>query len=97
MFQVSRRWLVLTALAGGLTIVLGLTLAWLNIERMDLAYGLKRQQTRLQELEDHVAKLRVERDNLLAPYRLERLAREYGLKSPAGGQMRKVEQSHGPE
>ena len=50
-----------------LTIVLGLALVWVNIERVDLAYELKTLERELQEKQDQHSKLQVERHFLLAP------------------------------
>ncbi len=97
MQQMNRSWMLLTGVAGGLTLMLGIFLVWLNIERTDLAYGLKNKQNEVQKLEDHVAKLRVERDNLIALYRLERLAPKYDLKVPAAGQVRRAGNENGQE
>jgi len=93
----NRRWMLLTGVSGLLTIVLGLSLVWLNIERMDLAYELKRLNSQARELDDHAAKLRVERDNLLAPYRIKKLAEEYGLQAPRAGQVRRAGAGNGQE
>lgn len=91
----NRRWMLLTGLGGLLTIMLGMSLVWLNIERMDLAYDLKRLNSQAKELDDHAAKLRVERDNLLAPYRIKKLAENYGLHVPKAGQVRRAGAGHG--
>lgn len=91
----SKRWMLLISFSGVITVVLGLTLAWLNIERTDLAYGLKTMQGEAKELEDHVAKLRVERDNLLAPYRLEKMAEKLGLDAAKAGQIRRMGRDDG--
>lgn len=91
----NRRWMLLIAVSGVVTLVLGMSLVWLNIERVDLAYELKRLKSQARELDDHASKLRVERDNLLAPYRLEKLADEFGLHVPKAGQMRRAGLNHG--
>lgn len=91
----NTRWMLLTGVSGLLTLVLGMSLVWLNIERMDLAYELKRLKSAAQELEDHAAKLRVERDNLLAPYRLENMVEKFGLRTPQAGQVRRMGAEHG--
>jgi len=61
------------------SLILGLSLVWCNIERMDLAYDLKTNQMILDEKTALLAKLEVERGNLLSPYRLRQKAEEYGL------------------
>ena len=91
----GRRWMLITSVSGVVTVALGLTLAWLNIERTDLAYGLKSLQSQAKDLEDHAAKLQVERDNLLAPYRMEKMAKELGLGDAKSGQVRRVGRDDG--
>jgi uncharacterized protein with NRDE domain len=65
-----------------------MTLVWLNIERVDMAYGFKELQQELERRESLASKLRVERDNLVAPYRLRNKAAEYGMGPARSGQMR---------
>ena len=72
------------------SLVLGLTVVWLNIERMELAYGLKKLQVGLDESRDLMAKLQLEKDNLVSPYDLRRKAEEYGLGPAQAGQIRRV-------
>lgn len=74
------------AIAGAL--VLGLSSVWLNIERMDLAYDLNKLEKELASRTALVAKLELERNNLISPYRLKRLAATYGLQPVGPGQMR---------
>ena len=76
--------LVFTAL------VLGLCLVWLNIERVDMAYDMRRLGKQYDEKAMLTAKLEIERENLMAPQRLRRLARELGLAPARTGQIRKV-------
>jgi cell division protein FtsL len=63
-------------------------LVWCNLERTGLAYEYRELHQRLEEAEVHVAKLEVERDNLVSPARLERLAARYGLKPPEADDIR---------
>lgn len=72
-------------------LVLGLTCVWLNIERVDAAYGLKQLQSQVDATEAHRDKLLVERDKLVSPYRLRGLAEEYGLGPAAPGQVRRMD------
>lgn len=67
---------------------LGLGAVWLNIERMDLAYDLRKMETSLDRKEDLVSKLGVERDSLASPDRLRQLAARYGLNRADQGQVR---------
>lgn len=74
------------AIAGAL--ILGLSSVWLNIERMDLAYDLNKLEKELANRTALVSKLELERNNLISPYRLKRLASMYGLVPVGPGQMR---------
>ncbi|NJB67759.1 hypothetical protein GGQ74_001399 [Desulfobaculum xiamenense] len=74
-----------------LSLLLGLVMVWCNIERMDLAYNLKEQQDTLEEREALVAKLEVERDNLLSPHGLRQLAEELGLGPASPGRIRRLD------
>ncbi len=75
---------VLTLLA------LGLGLTWVNIERVDMAYELKRIQTEIDSQEALISKLEVERNTLLTPERLRILATQYGLTQARPGQIRRL-------
>ncbi len=70
-------------------LILGLVSVWLNIERVDKAYELRRMERELDEKLALAAKLEVERDNLLSPLRLRRLAEKYGFGPASQGQIRK--------
>ena len=74
------------------SLALGLTLVWLNIERMDMAYGLKVLQTEMDEKDALADKLVLERNNLVAPYRLRQLAQEYNMEPAGSGRIRRMEQ-----
>ncbi|WFS61982.1 hypothetical protein LF599_15125 [Pseudodesulfovibrio thermohalotolerans] len=81
-------WMVLGLL--GMALFLGLGAVWLNIERMDLAYDLRKMEQSLGRKEDLAAKLTVERNNLVSPYRLKKLAGRLGLEVAAPGQIRRI-------
>lgn len=70
------------------TIILGLALVWVNIERVDLAYELKTLERELQEKQDQNSKLQVERHYLMAPATLRARAEVAGLRPPARDQIR---------
>jgi|JTFP01.1.fsa_nt_gb cell division protein FtsL len=70
------------------TIILGLGLVWVNIERVDLAYELKTLERELQEKQDQNSKLQVERHYLLAPATLRARAEKAGLRPPGRDQIR---------
>lgn len=74
------------AIAGAL--LLGLSSVWLNIERMDLAYDLNKLEKELASRTALASKLELERNNLISPYRLKRLAEMYRLVPVGPGQMR---------
>ena len=74
------------AIVGAL--LLGLSSVWLNIERMDLAYDLNKLEKELGARTSLASKLELERNNLISPYRLKRLATVYGLVPVGPGQMR---------
>lgn len=74
------------AIAGAL--VLALSSVWLNIERMDLAYDLNKLEKELAGRTALASKLELERNNLISPYRLKRLAEMYRLVPVGPGQMR---------
>lgn len=85
-----------------LTLMLGMASVWLNIERVDLGYGLRNLERTLDAEMETLAKLEVERDNLLSPYRLQLLAKKFGLGPVKAGQVRqarlpKLEQTKGTE
>lgn len=75
-----------------LTIVLGLALVWVNIERVDLAYELKSLERELQEKQDQHSKLQVERHFLLAPASLRARAESAGLRPPHRDQIRTLQE-----
>ncbi|ACS78764.1 MULTISPECIES: hypothetical protein [Maridesulfovibrio] len=77
------------ALTMGSALILGLVSVWLNIERVDRAYELRRMEKRLDEQEALAAKLEVEKNNLLSPIRLRELAKEYGFGPASQGQIRR--------
>jgi cell division protein FtsL len=67
----------------GLVLALGLCLGlvWVNTEKVDISYDLKRLKDSIYQASDLNAKLRVEYNHLLAPERLQRLAKEQGLQA----------------
>ncbi|MDP2847460.1 MAG: hypothetical protein Q8O35_04625 [Humidesulfovibrio sp.] len=79
-----------TAFCGviAIALVLGLSSVWLNIERMDLAYDLNKLEKELANRTALVSKLELERNNLISPYRLKKLAAMYGMVPVGPGQMR---------
>lgn len=74
------------------TIILGLGLVWVNIERVDLAYELKTLDRELQDKQEQNSKLQVERHYLLAPATLRDRAEKAGLRPPRRDQIRTVQE-----
>ena len=73
---------------GLITMFLGLSLVWVNIELVDLSYSIKKLQATLQEQKDLKAKLELESVNLMSSYRLREKAEEFGLEPPKADQIR---------
>ncbi len=90
MRNVSSSWAFSTAFGLLMILSLGLGLVWLNIERVDLAYRLKKTQNEIERAEGLAAKLEVERDTLSTPSRLRRMAQSYGLGPAMPGQIRQL-------
>lgn len=80
-------WMILTLL--GVALYLGLGAVWLNIERMDVAYDLRKMEKSLNQKEALAVKLSVERNNLVSPYQLKKLAGKLDLGVAAPGQIRR--------
>ena len=76
-----------------ITLCLCLGTVWINVERANIGYKLKEMKVALGKLETHCAKLEVERDNLLSPYRLSAEAEKMGMRLAAPGQLRYLEDS----
>ncbi len=71
-------------------LVLGLLVVWLNIEQVDMAYNLKKMRYEADQANNLTAKLEVERDNLISPYRLSKEAELMGMRPAESGQQRKI-------
>ncbi|WP_027723201.1 hypothetical protein [Maridesulfovibrio zosterae] len=84
------------ALTMASALILGLISVWLNIERVDKAYDLRRMEKRLDEQESLAAKLEVEKNNLLSPIHLRKLAKKYGYGPASQGQVRRPRKAAKP-
>lgn len=71
-------------------LVLSLLVVWMNIEQVDMAYSLKRMTYEVDQANNLTAKLEVERDNLISPYRLSKEAERMGMHPAESGQQRKI-------
>ena len=85
-------WLWGCIAAFSLSILLGMALVWVNIERVDISYELTSLNKDLNDKEHLRAKLEVERNNLISSYRLTTKAEKFGLHPPRPGQVRRLPQ-----
>jgi hypothetical protein len=91
----SGGWLLALILSLLFSMVLGLALIWLSIDRNDTAYAIHKAQEELEAVRAHVGKLEVERDTLLSPHILEKKAEQLGMGMADPGQVRRMEQNPG--
>ena len=87
----SGGWLLTLILSLLFSMVLGLCLVWLSIDRNDTAYSIHKLQLQIEEARAHVGKLEVERDTLLSPYVLGDKAERLGMGMADPGQVRRLE------
>lgn len=87
----SRGWLLFLVLSILTSLVSGLVLVWLSIERADSAFRIGQMQTEVERRIALKAKLEVERDKLLAPYELRRKAEALNMREARAGQIRKLD------
>lgn len=90
---VTKEWAITMAFSVLMFLALGLGLTWVNIERVDMAYELKRLQTEIMAQEALISKLEVERNTMLTPERLRVLAGQYGLTQARPGQIRRLSEN----
>ncbi|MCG8529259.1 MAG: hypothetical protein MI749_01195 [Desulfovibrionales bacterium] len=83
-------WLIAFILSCMLTLVVCLTIVWLNVEQVNMGYALKKLQVSVNGKQAHTARLQLERDNLLSPYRLKREAARLGMQPAQVGQIRRM-------
>jgi len=83
-------WILAAVLSGVLTLGLCLTTVWLNIEQVNMGYALKELQVSVNKKKAHTARLQLERDNLLSPYRLRKEAARLGMQPAKVGQIRRM-------
>ncbi|GAB6036816.1 hypothetical protein JCM15519_13750 [Fundidesulfovibrio butyratiphilus] len=93
MKRVSKEWALSMVFSLVCFLALGLALTWVNIERVDMAYELRRLQTEIDAQEALISKLEVERNTLLTPERMRMLARDYGLCQARPGQIRRLSET----
>ena len=90
MKSLDKAWIVSMIAGLSCALLLGMALVWLNIDRVDTAYSLRQMQKSLHETQAHVDKLRVERDNLASPRRLQERAKTLGLRPAKAQQLRRL-------
>ena len=83
-------WMLAFVLSLLFSLVIGLLLIWLSIERTDKAYAIRQLQSGLAERTMLKSKLEVERDRLLAPHILRQKAAELGMSEAKSGQIRRM-------
>ena len=87
----GKRWFLMLLGLGVLALVLGQASVWLNIERVDMAYELRKMEKELSARTTLLGKLEVESNNLVSPQQLKVLAERHGLAPATSGQMRRIE------
>ena len=79
-----------TILLGLAAFGLSLTLVWLNVQMVNMAYDMKQLRSRLHSEKTLNAKLEVERMHLVSDYRLQELATRLELSPPVEDQVRRI-------
>ena len=80
----SSGWLLAFIISLLLSLLMGLALVWLSIERTDKAYSIRQLRNEVEQRAVLKTKLEVERDRLLAPHVLRRKAIQLGMSEAAG-------------
>jgi uncharacterized membrane protein YccC len=83
-------WVLPMILSVGTALALGLALVWINIERTNLGYTVRRLTGQEESRFAHAMQLEVERDRLLSPYVLHQKAAELGMQPAKPGQNRRM-------
>lgn len=92
----SSGWLLAFIISLLLSLLMGLALVWLSIERTDKAYSIRQLRNEVEQRAVLKTKLEVERDRLLAPHVLRRKAIQLGMSEANPGQIRRMPDP-GPE
>ena len=83
----SSGWLLAFIISLLLSLLMGLALVWLSIERTDKAYSIRQLRNEVEQRAVLKTKLEVERDRLLAPHVLRRKAIQLGMSEAKPGQL----------
>ena len=86
----SSGWLLAFIISLLLSLLMGLALVWLSIERTDKAYSIRQLRNEVEQRAVLKTKLEVERDRLLAPHVLRRKAIQLGMSEAKPGQIRRM-------
>lgn len=86
----SGGWLLLLIFSLLFSLITGLSLIWLSIERTDMAFTIRQLRSQVDERIVLKSKLEVERDRLLSPSLLGLRAVELGMREARPGQIRKI-------
>ncbi len=92
----SSGWLLAFVISLLMSLLMGLALIWLSIERTDKAYTIRQLKSEVEQRSVLKSKLEVERDRLLAPQVLRRKAAQLGMSEARAGQIRRMPDP-GPE
>ena len=92
----SSGWLLAFIISLLLSLLMGLALVWLSIERTDKAYSIRQLRNEVEQRAVLKTKLEVERDRLLAPHVLRRKAIQLGMSEAKPGLIRRMPDP-GPE
>lgn len=87
----SAGWLLTLVVSLLFSLIMGLCLVWVSIERTDMAFSLRQLKADVERRAVLQTKLEVERDKLLAPSVLSQKALQFGMREARPGQIRKFE------
>ncbi len=86
----SGGWVLLLICSLLFSLVLGMAVVWMSIDRNDTAYAIHKMQAQVRDARSHITKLEVERDSLLSPYVLNKKAEQLGMGMADPGQVRRM-------
>jgi hypothetical protein len=89
----SGSWFLMLIVSILFSLMMGIALTWMSIDRNDTAYHIQKIQRQSESARAHIAKLEVERDSLLSPYILGKTAERLGMSMADPGQIRRLEAS----
>ena len=87
----SGGWFLFTLMAFMFSIIMGMTVTWINVGSRSIANSIHEMQCQTEAARVHIAKLEVERDSLLSPYILGKTAERLGMSMADPGQIRRIE------